>query len=111
MLGMVTPHPLNFRRTRESIPFGRLQLSCSIQMRGSGDGVSTPRLHPAAYSHRVRGLTLARWHTAGCSHAPLTLTEIFLSLWWRLKRAVRLCKLFTFTSGATIVPPAREDPG
>ncbi len=29
MLGMMTPHPLNFRRTRESIPFGRLHEGCS----------------------------------------------------------------------------------
>lgn len=27
MFGIITPHPLNFLRTRESIPFGRLHAS------------------------------------------------------------------------------------
>lgn len=31
MLGMIMPHPLNFRRTRESIPLGRLHDSCGPQ--------------------------------------------------------------------------------
>lgn len=30
MFGIITPHPLNFLRTRESIPLGRLQDSCRM---------------------------------------------------------------------------------
>lgn len=30
MFGIITPHPLNFLRTRESIPLGRLQDSCRV---------------------------------------------------------------------------------
>jgi len=32
MLGMITPHPLNFRRTLESIPFGRLHDFCKRRL-------------------------------------------------------------------------------
>jgi hypothetical protein len=37
MFGMMHPAPLNFRRTRESIPFGRLQLSCDKYVQQHGD--------------------------------------------------------------------------
>ena len=38
MLGIIIPHPLNFRRTRESIPFGRLHEGCNEDSQAQGSG-------------------------------------------------------------------------
>lgn len=67
MLGRVTPHPLNCLRTRESIPFGRLQLSCN-NVKAPGGIVSRARRR-----HWAQGLATrppARTPSSSTPYAP-----------------------------------------
>ena len=107
MLGMMMPVPLNLRRTRESIPLGRLQLSCSTHARASpvssaSRGTSSGCVHgwggASPQGHGPRAAPSASSPSACC-----TLTAIFRSLWCRLKRLVRFFTHFTFTRGVTIL--------
>ena len=127
------PHPLNFRRTRESIPLGRRQLSCgtaAVAGRTAGVSGGAARRQAGLPRHRLE-LQLMCCAAAGPQRPPRcfcctrsthaaaaavlirgagstrrTLTVIRRSLWWRWKRLVRFLMLFTRTRGVTILSPA-----
>lgn len=97
------PQPLNFRRTRESIPFGRLHDSCASMSAASVPSHSLcRRILPAQHCH-LQGCQ--RFASPWSRPRLLTGTETFVSDWCRLNLPLCLCSTFTFFRGCTMLGP------